>query len=268
MLRDNLLPGRLADYQDQPISWRSLKGMCTHWLATKLGLHRAQAIIADSYYVKWESVHKFGVPDDKIHVVYLAPHTVFYRSRQPKEIEEIRAKYQLPSRYVLGVASFSRTKNTEGLMRVAKFLATERLPPLVLVGAAGVKQWYLQKAKDLQLVPDDTIYMLYNIADEDLACIYRAADLFVNLAWEESFALPVVEAMASGVPVIGTNLTAVPEIIGSGGLTVSPTDEEAVFDLIRSVINDEQLRNELRQRALRRAADFSWSKTAQGVIAV
>lgn len=268
MLKDGLLPGQLADYQDWPLSLGGLKAMASDWIATKLALRRARTIFADSHYVKWELTHKFGIREDKIHVVYLAADPVFSKQRRQEEIEAARALYQLPSRFVLGVASFSQTKNTIGLLRLARALTHEGLPPLVLVGPAGWKDRYIDQAKKLRLVPGQTLYMLQNIPDDDLACIYRAADLFVNLAWEESFGLPIVEAMASGLPVIGSNRTAVPEIIGTGGLTVDPADDTAVFRTVREVLTNETWRTELRNRALRRASDFSWDKTAREIIRV
>jgi glycosyltransferase involved in cell wall biosynthesis len=138
----------------------------------------------------------------------------------------------------------------------------------VLIGPAGSLSRYARQAEADRLVPGQTIYFLQNISDDDLACVYRAADLFVNLAWEESFGLPIVEAMASGTPVVGSSLTAVPEIIGSGGVVVDPRDPAAVTRTVSEILRDEDRRSELRARALARAADFSWEKTARGVVAV
>jgi len=92
--------------------------------------------------------------------------------------------------------------------------------------------------------------------------------VFVNLAWEESFALPVVEAMSSGTPVVASRLTALPEIVADGGLTVDPQDLAAVARTVRSVLDDADLRADLTARGVRRSADFSWDKSAREMAAV
>lgn len=268
MIRDGHLKGRLWDYQDYPFRPGLVRGLVQDWVTTKIALLRATAIVAVSEYVRWELVHKFGIQAQKVHVVYLAPDPVFCQARSLDAIEAVRQKYGLPSGFVLGVASYSRTKNTEGLLRLAVDLAAAGLPPMVLIGPAGAMQRYMKLAEALGLVRGRSIFMFQNIPDEELACMYRAASVFVNLAWEESFGLPLVEAMASGTPVIGSNRTAVPEVIGSGGLVVDPADPEAVFQTVRRVLTDESEQNDLRKRALRRAADFSWDKAARQVITI
>jgi glycosyltransferase involved in cell wall biosynthesis len=268
MLSEGLLPGRFEDYQDVATGWGIRRAMALEWLATRCGLLRATAILADSEYVRWELVNKFRIGADKIHLIHLAPDRVFSMERSLADIETVRARYHLPSRFVLGVASFSRTKNTEGLLSLASGLAEAAQPPMVLVGPAGAVKRYAQLARDERLVPGKTVFLLHNIPDDDLACLYRAADVFVNLAWEESFGLPIVEAMAGGTAVVGSNRTAVPEIIGAGGLVVDPVNSDAVFRVVRDVLTDRDLRADLKGRALSRAADFSWEKTARGVAAV
>jgi glycosyltransferase involved in cell wall biosynthesis len=268
MIADGLLAGNLWDYQDIPPRLSTRVAMARDWLKTKLALRRATAIIADSQYVRWELVNKFGIRADKIHLIHLAPDAVFARARHKEEIEAVRVKYRLPPRFVLGVASFSKTKNTEGLLRLAADLARAGLPPAVLVAPAGAIERYTRQAEADGLEPGKTVLLLHNIPDDDLACVYRAAELFVNLAWEESFGLPIVEAMASGTAVIGSNRTAVPEVIGEGGLVVNPANPAEVFAATRAALTDTVFLNDLRGRALRRSADFSWAKAARQTAAV
>lgn len=268
MIRDGQLSGSYWQYQDFPFRLSTYFGLARDWLATKLALHRASAIIADSNYVRWELVNKFGIRPEKIHIVHLAADPVFWRSRAAEEIEEVRTRYGLPDQFVLGVASFSRTKNTEGLLRLAADLARAQLPPLVLVGPAGSMDKYLEIARAYRLFPGRTLFMLQNIPDDDLACVYRAACVFVNLAWEESFGLPIVEAMTCGIPVVGSNRTAVPEVIGEGGIVVDPADSTEVYRTVREVVTSPQRHAELRLRARARAQDFSWSKAAREVVAI
>ena len=268
MLADGLLEGGFWDYQDFPPSLRIRVAMAREWIATKIALNRATAIIADSEYVRWELVNKFGIRGEKIHLVHLAADAIFSKPRTSEEIETVRAKYDLPPRFVVGVASFSKTKNTEGLLRLATDLAKAGLPPMVLIGPAGAIEHYKKQAAGEALIPGKTVFLLHNIPDEDLACVYRSAELFVNLAWEESFGLPIVEAMASGTAVIGSDRTAVPEVIGPGGLVVNPSDRAAVFETVRDVLCKQEFLAELRERAIRRAADFSWDKAARQTVAV
>ncbi len=268
MIADGHLRGTFWDYQDFLPSLGARFAMLRQWIATNLALRRATAIIADSEYVRWELVTKLGIRSDKIHVAYLAPDAAFLKHRPPDEVRAVLAKHGLPPQFVLGVASFSRTKNTAGLLRLAADLADAGLPPVVLVGPAGAVEHYTREAEAARLVPGKTVFLLRNIPDEELACLYRAARVFVNLAWEESFGLPIVEAMAGGTPVVGSSLTAVPEVIGTGGVVVNPADPEEVFAAVRGVLGNAALWAKLSHAARARAADFSWDRTARAVAAV
>ncbi len=138
----------------------------------------------------------------------------------------------------------------------------------MLIGPAGAVDRYAREATAGKLVPGKTVFLLQNIPDNDLACVYRAAAVFVNLAWEESFGLPIVEAMTSGTAVIGSDRTAVPEVIGTGGLVVDPADPATVFRAVRGVLTDAALQTDLKGRALARAAAFSWDRAARETAAV
>ncbi len=264
MIAGGQLPGGFWDYQDISPSWGARRDMVREWASTWLGLRRATAIVTDSDYGKWELVTKFGIRADKITVVHLAADPVFTSTRTQDEVDAVRAKYSLPSRFALGVASFSRTKNTPGLIRLAAGLAKSGSPPLVLIGPAGA----IGSHETAGLQVGKSVFVLQNIPDADLACVYRSAEVFVNLAWEETFGLPIVEAMAAGTAIVGSNRTAVPEVIGSGGLVVDPADSDAVLRAVRGVLVNPDLRADLKVRALRRATDFSWDKAARETTSV
>jgi len=264
MLEDGLLPGTFWEYQDYPPSLALRFLMARQYAATCLDLRRADAIICDSEYGRWELIHKFGMNARKLWVVHLAPDPVFTRPRPAEAVEEVRARLGLPERFVLGVASFSRTKNTQGLIHLGGGLASSTgCPPLVLVGPAGAITAFSGEIASNRLEVGKNLFVLQGISDDELACVYRAADVFVNLAWEETFGLPIVEAMSAGTPVVGSNRTAVPEVIGGGGLVVDPGDPEGVLRTVRGVITDAAARADLGARAVARAAEFSWSKAAR-----
>jgi glycosyltransferase involved in cell wall biosynthesis len=262
LLADRKVPGGYWDYQEFPDSWGFRRlAFRQRWL-WKAYLWKADAVIAVSDYVRWELTEKFGVPARKITVVHEAADPLFHQPRPAGEVESARHRYGLPPRYVLAVASFARTKNTEGLLALAVELKKAAEARLVLVGPAGVRDRYVRLARQLGLEPGEDVWLLEDILDTDLACLYRGAEVFVNLAWEESFGLPIAEAMASGTPVVASCLTAVPEIVGDGGLLVDPADRQAVADLVLRILADTALREDLRARARRRGQAFSWAAAA------
>ncbi len=269
MIRDRLLPGRVWDYQDYPRSCGALRSMAAQYLAWKLAFARAEVVIAISKYVRWELIHRFAVPGRKIVVSYLAADPTFAAPRSESAVTAVRERYKLPDRFWLAVASWSKTKNTPGLLRLARDLSAGPDPvPGVLVAAAGHAAQYQTEAERLGLTVGRDVLFLWSIPDDELACVYRAAAVFVNLAWEESFALPVVEAMSSGTPIVASRLTALPEIVADGGLTVDPRDPAAVARTVRSVLDHADLRADLIDRGTRRAGDFSWDKSAREMAAV
>jgi glycosyltransferase involved in cell wall biosynthesis len=263
LIADGKVPGDYWAYQEHGDSLAFRKNTLRQWLTWKAGLARAAAVIAVSDYVRWELVEKFGVAARKIHVIHEAADPVFHQERGSAEVQAVLARHGLPRRYVLGVASFARTKNTEGLVRLAVALARRGAEArMVLVGPAGARRRYEQLAASQGLEPGRSIWFLENVSDADLACLYRGAELFVNLAWEESFALPVAEAMAAGAPVLATRLTAVPEVLAGGGETVDPADPDAVAGRVLEILGDPTLRDGLRERARRRGKELSWQTAA------
>jgi glycosyltransferase involved in cell wall biosynthesis len=106
------------------------------------------------------------------------------------------------------------------------------------------------------------------VADKELPCFYRCAQFFVNPSLWESFSLQVPEAMACGTPIISSNRKALPEILGEAGLYFDPDDDFALPRLMRLLAEDANLREKLRGYGLKRAADFSWKKTAQETLSL
>jgi glycosyltransferase involved in cell wall biosynthesis len=101
------------------------------------------------------------------------------------------------------------------------------------------------------------------VTDEDLPALYNGADLFCFPSLYEGFGLPVLEAMACGTPVVTSNSTSLPEVAGEAALLVDPYDVEAIAEAMRRVLEEPELAAELRERGLKRAAEFTWERTAR-----
>jgi len=109
----------------------------------------------------------------------------------------------------------------------------------------------------------DKVYYYTNIAEEELPYFYGAADLFVFPSYYEGFGLPPLEAMASGCPVIASNATSIPEVIGDAAVLMEPCDVHGIAENMFKVLSDNGLREDLIQKGLERAKLFTWKKTAE-----
>jgi glycosyltransferase involved in cell wall biosynthesis len=224
-------------------------------LFVRRGAEKATRIIAISESTKRDLVRCYGISAEKIGVVYHCLPTIF---RAVTNRKEIAAKYRLPEKYILYVGTLERRKNIANLIRA--FAAARRIGtlPHVLV-LAGQRGWLYEDifrtVEELNL-KDQVIFLGY-VPDEDLPGLYSAADLFVYLSRYEGFGLPVLEAMACGTPVLASNASSLPEVIGDAGIMVPPDDvEQAAVEMVR-LLTDRALRGTMIERGLRWASTFS-----------
>lgn len=234
------------------------------------GLKRADALISDSHFTKRAVVEALDCPMEKIFVVPLGvEHDVFRPLPVP---EEFRSRYQLDGRfhYVLYVGSENPRKNLPTLIsafvKVRAILAKVRL---VKIGSPE----YLPQAEQLrrqvqQMDLEEDILFYGHIPDADLALFYSLADLFVFPSLYEGFGLPPLEAMACGTPVVCSNAASLPEVVGNAAIMVDPYDVEGLAEAMHRVLADADLREELREKGLARARQFTWERTARETVAV
>ena len=165
--------------------------------------------------------------------------------------------------YVLGVGNLQPRKNLLRLVEAFSRLKRNTGLPhqLVLVGRAKWKESDLFDAIRKAGVESHVLFPGY-LPDEDLVTLYAHADMFVYPSLYEGFGLPVLEAMACGVPVVTSNVTSIPEVAGDAAVLVDPLDVAALTGAIGRVLSDEALRRALREKGPRRAAHFSWKQTA------
>lgn len=232
-------------------------------------LCQATAIICDSVFVQREITDILGVPAEKVFTVPLGADTAF-RPYAPTELRSVLERYQLAETpYLLIVATLEPRKN---LLRTV--MAYHRLPaqlrdryPLVLIGASGwLTEELQQHLEPLERVGQ--IRRLGYVTQGDLPLLYAGAFAFAYPSLYEGFGLPVLEAMACGVPTLTSDRSSLPEVAGDAALLVNPDDIDAIVAGLERLLTDTDWRSLAIERGLQRAKQFSWERCVEDTIAV
>lgn len=231
-------------------------------------LNRGDAIIASSQNTKTDLLETFGVDGDKIRVVYLGVPQRFRTKRTREEIEAALTRLGIKEPYLLFVGNPKPHKNLNNVM--SAFARARELQDLdcdlVFVGDSGDQTAKIRRRAS-RLGIADRLLLLGRIAKDDLPAVYQAARLFVYPTLYEGFGFPVVEAMASGVPVVTSNKSALREIAEGYAALVNPLDVEELARAIAQGISDREHREALSKLGERRARDFRWRETAKKTLA-
>lgn len=226
--------------------------------------NRADALIAISNHTKRDCIEYLGIPEDKIRVIYEAADEIFKPIKNKDEIRNyLKSKYDIVFPFILSVGTLEKRKNIPNLLQAFyRLKKAGNDHKLVIVGKMGWKyDKIFDTMKDLDL-KKDVIFTGY-VPDEDLVKLYNAADLFVFPSIYEGFGLPPLEAMACGCPVITSNTSSLPEVVGDAGVTVDPYDSDALANEMDYILTDDGFRTELGKKSLKRAKLFSWKQTAK-----
>jgi alpha-1,3-rhamnosyl/mannosyltransferase len=234
--------------------------------ATMLALRTAHHVIAISEAACSDLLRYFTIPAHKVTVVPLAAEATF-RPQPPEAIAAIRARYGLPEHYALYLGSNKPHKNLPRLVEAWSRL-TPHVSRFTLLIAGAWDPRYPEPRQRAEALGLDSIIWLGPIPEADLPALYSGATLFVFPSLYEGFGLPVLEAMACGVPVVCSNTSSLPEVAGEAAQLVDPLDVEAWAEAIRRLWEDENLRRELREKGLAQAARFSWGRTALETLGV
>jgi glycosyltransferase involved in cell wall biosynthesis len=228
-----------------------------HWLPRVIS--RAAGIVTVSETSRRDIVRFLAVPAERIYVV---PEGVSacYQPAPPEAIADVRARYHLPDDFILYVGSAEPRKNLSRLIEACRALWSrgEGLPLVI----AGARQEHGKEDEPARLI------RLGYVPEVDLPALYSAARAFVFPSLYEGFGLPPLEAMACGTPVVCSNTSSIPEVVGEAALTVDPYNIEALAAALQRVLKDEPLRAELRARGLARAAAFTWERVARETLRV
>ncbi|MBC7260731.1 MAG: glycosyltransferase family 4 protein, partial [Chloroflexi bacterium] len=246
-------------------STRSDTLLYRYWLPRVLS--HVDAVITDSQASKMDLANFLNIPEETVHVIYGGVSTC-YHPISSEEAARTASRYDLPKRYILFVGSVEERKNLRRLLQACARLWREgEVRPLVVVGPHKWKyRRILQTVEELG-ISEHVIFTGY-VPDEALPALYSGADLFVFPSLYEGFGLPPLEAIACGTPVVCSNTSSLPEVVGDAALMVDPYDVEALAEAMHRVLSDTALREELRQKGLARAKMFTWERAARETLAV
>ncbi|MEA5469952.1 glycosyltransferase family 1 protein [Spirulina sp. 06S082] len=226
-------------------------------------------IITISESTKQDIVNFLDINPDKIFVTSLASRFSNFQFSKDLEYLEKSINYNFEQPYLLFVSTLEPRKNIVNIIKAFNYLKEKHKIPhhLLLVGRKG---WDYQAIfTAIHCSPwQQQIHHLDYVNNEQLALLYKQADLFVYPSHYEGFGLPVLEAMTFGVPVVTSNLSSLPEVAGDAALLVDPEDAIALAEAILKILNDSQLRESLSQKGRTRSQQFSWQKTAQQTLQV
>lgn len=223
-------------------------------------LHRAARVLAVSQSVAGELLERFPAVEPKLRVIPNGVDPSRFRPASAEEIRSTREELGLPAGYFLFLGTLEPRKNVAPLLRAWETLPTPR-PPLLLVGAAGWKSETVRR--DLVRLEPAGVRWLGRLEPGRAREILRAATALVYPSRYEGFGLPVLEAMASGVPVVTSRARALVELGGEACLQGDPGEPEAFSRLLLEVWRNESLRAQLASRGLERARGFGWDRAAQ-----
>jgi len=224
---------------------------------------QASLIIADSQSTKRDILKFLNVPEDKVKVIYIGVDKSFQPIRDPIVLDTSRKKYRLPKDFILYLGAIQPRKNITGLIRAYNLLSKKKgfNYDLVIGGGVGWRNEDLSRLV-AELGLENRIRFTGYIDPLDLPFLYNLATTFVYPSFYEGFGLPVLEAMACGVPVVTSNVSSLPEIAGDAAVCVNPHSVEELSDGIRRILFDGNLRSSCVINGLERARSFTWEGCA------
>lgn len=227
----------------------------------------ADRVIAVSEYTKQEIMHYYHTPESKIDVVYQGCDPVFSQEIEEGKLQEVKARYQLPDKFVLYVGSIEERKN---LMLVAKAMAELNRRAAIHVVAVGRRTAYVDQIQDFLKAQgiDHLFHFYHQVPYADLPAFYKWASTFAYPSRIEGFGIPLLEAISSGVPAIGCTGSCLEEAGGPNSIYVNPDDAKGMADAILRTCTDETLRQHMISEGKKYALNFSDEKLSHDLMKV
>lgn len=236
-------------------------------VAFKLSARRADCVLANTRTTHDEIVRFMGIDSDKLTTILEASFDQ-YRPMPEASVLEVCNRHGLTPGYLLFVSTLYPYKGVDTLLRAYRKMLYEHadLPDLVVLGRDYEGESERLQALAVELGIKSRVHFLGFVDLQDLPSFYSGARVFVFPSIMETFGKPLVEAMQCGTPIVASNTSAIPEVVGDAALLVPPGDSNALADAIRRAATDEVLRAELIQKGFDRGAKFSWSESARDIM--
>ncbi|MEP6921455.1 MAG: glycosyltransferase family 1 protein [bacterium] len=239
-------------------------------LTVRHSARKAAHILALSEHARADIVETYGIAPERVTAIPIAAANHFMPIKDLRELQRIRHTYGISGDYILSVGSIQPRKNLARLVEAYARLHRARAGQVPQLVIAGKRAWLygdtLRKIKESGVA--DSVIVPGYVPDADLPALYSGALCFVYPSYFEGFGLPPLEAMNCGAPVITGNRTSLPEVVGNAGLLVDPFDVEAIANGIAQILDDSDLRSQLRTSGFERARMFDWKETAKQTLEV
>ena len=235
---------------------------------TPPSVRRAARVIAISEHTRRDVIRLCGVPPERVTTIHLAADARF-RPVGEADVARFRRERRLPERYILYMGTLEPRKNLGTLIRAYAELRDAGGAPhaLVLAGARGWRYEPIFRLVEELGLQEHVLFPGYVPAEEQ-PLWYSAADVFAYPSLYEGFGLQLLEAMACGTPVIASNSSSLPEVVGDAGVLVEPTDVRGLAEALATLLGDDGRRAELCEAGLARAGAFSWRRMAEQTVQV
>jgi glycosyltransferase involved in cell wall biosynthesis len=233
---------------------------------TENAVRRATQVITVSESTKKDLINSYHVPADRIKVIYEGAGKEFFPQKN-NIIKSVKSKYKITDEYFLYLGSLKRIKNIPNIIKAYQIFCRNLTPRVKLV-LAGSDYWMDKQFKKIiikELKFGNIIFPGF-VKDRDLPALYSGALAFVSPALYEGFGIPLVEAMACGTPVITSDTACMPEITGGAALLVNPENPQDINDAMTQLTKNSDLRDNLREKGLKRSSFFTWHKTAENLL--
>jgi len=238
--------------------WHNLE-MAPKWQAKF-----SDQIIAVSESTKKDLINLYGIDPAKIEIIYSGISPLIKRPSEEKLLE-FRKENNLPERFILFLGKLEPRKNIVGIIKAFNILKRDKRFNNIYLVLAGSRGWlYKDIFQEIEKSEFKKEIIIKNyISDEARAFYYSLADVFIYPSFFEGFGFPSLEAMACGTPVVVSNNSSLPEIVGNGELLVQPNNIQEIAKSIMLILTDNELRDRLSCFGLQRSAKFNWHKTAE-----